>query len=354
VTWLVIFIPVTIGLEVFVPERYLLIFIASSLAILPLAKWMGDATEQLAAYFGEGVGGLLNATFGNAAELIIALAALRAGLYDVVKASIVGSIIGNVLLVLGAAMLAGGLRHQEQRFNAVAARSQATMLMLAAIALILPAYFQSAVGTTTQGLDRLSVSISIVLLLAYLLNLAFALVTHRALFAGSDQPDEGKVQPPKARAVSMLAGTTVGIAWMSEILVGTIEPATHELGLSKIFVGVFVVAVMGNAVEHATAIFAAMKDRMDLSLAIAIGSSVQIALFVAPVLVLASLFFGPMPMDLAFPAGLVLLVLVSVLITAQVANDGRSDWLEGIQLLTIYLVLGLTLFFVPTNSMSPH
>jgi Ca2+:H+ antiporter len=354
VTWLLIFVPVTIGLEIFVPEHYLLIFIASSLAILPLARWMGDATEQLATHFGEGVGGLLNATFGNAAELIIALAALRAGLYDVVKASIVGSIIGNVLLVLGAAMLAGGLRHQEQRFNAVAARSQATMLVLAAIALILPAYFQSAVGTTTQGLDRLSVSISIVLLLAYLLNLAFALVTHRALFAGSPEPDEGKAQPSKARAIFLLAGATVGIAWMSEILVGTIEPATHQLGLSKVFVGVFVVAVMGNAVEHATAIFAAMKDRMDLSLSIAIGSSVQIALFVAPVLVLASLFLGPMPMDLAFPAGLVLLVLVSVLITAQVANDGRSDWLEGIQLLTIYLVLGLTLFFVPANSMSSH
>jgi Ca2+:H+ antiporter len=315
---------------------------------------MGDATEQLATHFGEGVGGLLNATFGNAAELIIALAALRAGLHDVVKASIVGSIIGNVLLVLGAAMLAGGLRHQEQRFNAVAARSQATMLVLAAIALILPAYFQSAVGTTTQGLDRLSVSISIVLLLAYLLNLAFALITHRALFAGSHEPDERKAQPSKTRAISLLAGTTVGIAWMSEILVGTIEPATHQLGLSKVFVGVFVVAVMGNAVEHATAIFAAMKDRMDLSLSIAIGSSVQIALFVAPVLVLASLFLGPIPMDLAFPAGLVLLVLVSVLITAQVANDGRSDWLEGIQLLTIYLVLGLTLFFVPANSMSSH
>jgi Ca2+:H+ antiporter len=354
VTWLLIFVPVTIGLEIFVPEHYLLIFIASSLAILPLARRMGDATEQLATHFGEGVGGLLNATFGNAAELIIALAALRAGLYDVVKASIVGSIIGNVLLVLGAAMLAWGLRHQEQRFNAVAARSQATMLVLAAIALILPAYFQSAVGTTTQGLDRLSVSISIVLLLAYLLNLAFALVTHRALFAGSPEPDEGKAQPSKARAISLLAGATVGIAWMSEILVGTIEPATHQLGLSKVFVGVFVVAVMGNAVEHATAIFAAMKDRMDLSLSIAIGSSVQIALFVAPVLVLASLFLGPMPMDLAFPAGLVLLVLVSVLITAQVANDGRSDWLEGIQLLTIYLVLGLTLFFVPANSMSSH
>ena len=353
-TWLLIFVPVTIGFEVFAPERYLLIFIASALAILPLARWMGDATEQLATYFGEGVGGLLNATFGNAAELIIALAALRAGLYDVVKASIVGSIIGNVLLVLGAAMLAGGLRHQEQRFNAVAARSQATMLVLAAIALMLPAYFQSTVGRTTQGLDRLSVSISIVLLLAYLLSLTFALVTHRSLFAGSHVPDEGKAQPSKARAISVLAGTTVGIAWMSEILVGTIEPATHQLGLSKVFVGVFVVAVMGNAVEHATAIFAAMKDRMDLSLSIAIGSSVQIALFVAPVLVLASLFLGPMPMDFAFPAGLVLLVLVSVLITAQVANDGRSDSLEGTQLLTIYLVLGLTLFFAPANSTSSH
>ena len=352
--WLVIFVPVTIGLEIFVPERYLLIFIASSLAILPLARWMGDATEQLATYFGEGVGGLLNATFGNAAELIIALAALRAGLYDVVKASIVGSIIGNVLLVLGAAMLAGGLRHQEQRFNAVAARSQATMLVLAAIALILPAYFQSAVGTTTQALNRLSVSISILLLFAYFLNLTFALVTHRALFAGSYELDEAKARPSKIRAISVLAGATVGIAWMSEILVGTIEPATLELGLSKVFVGVFVVAVMGNAVEHATAIFAAMKDRMDLSLSIAIGSSVQVALFVAPVLVLASLFFGPLPMDLAFPAGLVLVVLVSVLITAQVANDGRSDWLEGIQLLTIYLVLGLTLFFVPANSTSSH
>jgi len=247
VTWLVIFVPVTIGLEVFAPERFLLIFIASTLAILPLARWMGDATEQLATHFGEGVGGLLNATFGNAAELIIALAALRAGLHDVVKASIVGSIIGNVLLVLGAAMLAGGLRHQEQHFNAVAARSQATMLVLAAIALILPAYFQSAVGTTTtRGLDGLSVSISIVLLLAYLLSLAFALVTHRALFAGSHEPDEGKAQPSKARAVSVLAGTTVGIAWMSEILVGTIEPATHTLGLSKVFVGVFVVAVWGT------------------------------------------------------------------------------------------------------------
>src|SRR5246127_1968488 len=193
--WLLLFVSAAIGLEFFAPERHLLVFVTASLAILPLAGWMGRGTEQRAERVGEGVGGLLNATFGNAAELIIALAALRAGLHDVVKASIVGSIIGNVLLVLRAAMLAGGLRHQEQRFNAVAARSQATMLVLAAIALILPAYFQSAVGTTTQGLDRLSVSISIVLLLAYLLNLAFALITHRALFAGLHEPDERKAQP---------------------------------------------------------------------------------------------------------------------------------------------------------------
>lgn len=352
--WLVIFVPVTVGLEALIPERYLLIFITSSLAILPLARWMGDATEQLATHFGEGIGGLLNATFGNAAELIIALAALRAGLHDVVKASIVGSIIGNVLLVLGAATLAGGLRRKEQHFNAVAARSQATMLVLAAIALILPACFQSAVGSTRQGLDRLSVSISIMLLLAYLLSLVFALLTHRTLFAGSYEPQEGKTHPKRARAMFVLAIATIGIAWMSEILVGTIDPATHALGLTRVFVGVFIVAVMGNAVEHATAISAAMKGRMDLSLSIAIGSSVQIALFVAPVLVLASLFVGPTPMDLAFPVGLVVLVVVSVLITAQVANDGRSDWLEGMQLLTVYLVLGLTLFFLPDSPVASH
>ena len=351
--WLLVFFPITIGVEIFAPERHLLLFVTSSLAILPFARWMGDATEHLAAHFGEGIGGLLNATFGNAAELIIALAALRAGLHDIVKASIVGSIIGNVLLVLGGVMLAGGMRYQEQHFNPIAARSQATMLLLAAIALILPAVFQTA-ANGTGGLDRLSVAISIVLLLVYLLSLTFALVTHRALFAGSHEPDEQKGQPSKGRAIAVLAGATVGIAWMSEILVGTIEPATHELGLSQVFIGVFVVAVLGNAVEHATAIRVAMKGRMDLSLSIAIGSSVQIALFVAPVRVLTSLVLGPAPMDLAFPAGLVLLVLVSVVITTQVANDGRSDWLEGVQLLTIYVILGLTFFFLPASATSSH
>lgn len=351
--WLLLFIPIAISLEHFTPERHLLVFLACSLAILPLAAWMGRATEQLAERMGEGVGGLLNATFGNAAELIIALAALRAGLQDVVKASIAGSIVGNILLVLGAAMLAGGVRYPEQRFNAAAARSQATMLTLAAIALILPAAYQIAPGTKMAGgMGPLSVSISVVLLLVYLLFLVFTLVTHSSLFAGSYAPEEaGPHAPPwqVGRSVLVLVATTASIAWVSEILVGAIEPTAHTFGLSNAFVGVFIVAVLGNAAEHATAITVALKNRMDLSLSIAIGSSVQVALFVGPVLVLLSLVLGPRPMDLTFPGGLVLSVLLAVLITGQVAGDGRSDWLKGVQLLAVYLVLGLTFFFLPAG-----
>ena len=347
--WLVLFVPVAVGLEFLAPNRHLLIFGTSSLALLPLAAWLGWATEQLAARMGEGVGGLLNATFGNAAELIIALVALRAGLHDVVEASIAGSIVGNMLLVLGGAMLAGGLRHSEQQFNPVGARSEATMLTLAAIALIVPAAFEARAGMTAAGLGRLSISLSVVLLLSYVLFLTYALVTHSALFAGS-APQREKTQASVTRSMLVLIAATVGIAWMSELLVGAIEPATHEFGLSKVFVGVFVVAILGNAAEHATAISAALKNRMDLSLSIAIGSSVQVALFVAPVLVLASLFVGPAPMDLAFPPGLVLIVFLAVLITGQVASDGRSDWLEGMQLLVVYLVLALTFFFLPSTS----
>jgi Ca2+:H+ antiporter len=244
-------------------------------------------------------------------------------------------------------MLCGGLRRPEQHFNPAGARSQATMLTLAAIALILPAAFQAAAHTTAAGLGRLSVTIAVVLLFAYLLNLVFALVTHAALFKGSHVAEEREQHPSVARAVAVLAAATAAIAWMSEIMVGAIEPTAHELGLSNVFVGVFVVAIMGNAAEHATAVRAAMNDRMDLSLSIAIGSSVQVALFVAPILVLVSLFVGPAPMDLAFPAGLVLAVLLAVLITGQVAGDGRSDWLKGAQLLTVYLVLALTYYFLP-------
>ena len=349
--WLLIFVPTAIALEHLAPEHHMLVFIAAALAILPLAGWMGRATEELAERSGEGVGGLLNATFGNAAELIIALAALRAGLHDVVKASIAGSVVGNILLVLGAAMLAGGLRHPEQRFNPSGARSQATMLTLAAIALFLPAAYSAlAAAPGANGLSSLSVSISVVLLAVYALFLLFSLRTHSALFAGNVDVEHGATSArpwSTGQAMLVLAGATAVIAWISEILVGAIEPTAHEIGLSNLFVGVFVVAILGNAAEHATAITAATRNRMDLSLSIAIGSSVQVALFVAPVLVLASLVIGKAPMDLVFPPGLVLTVFLSVLITGQVAGDGRSDWLKGVQLLAVYVILGLAFFFAP-------
>jgi Ca2+:H+ antiporter len=310
---------------------------------------MGHATEHLAERLGEGVGGLLNATFGNAAELIIAIVALQAGLHDVVMASIVGSIVGNILLVLGAAMLAGGLRHREQKFSAEGARAQATMLTLAAIALILPAAFEAGLGGggSARALLPLSIGLAIVLLLVYVLFLVFSLVTHKALFMGSHTVDEEQHETwSVGRATAILATATVFIAWMSEILVGSIQPAALSLGLSNVFVGVFVVAILGNAAEHATAVTMALKNRMDLSLSIAIGSSIQVAMFVAPLLVLLSFFVGPSPMDLAFSGGLVLAVLLAVLITEQLASDGRSDWLKGVQLLAVYIVLGLTFFFV--------
>jgi Ca2+:H+ antiporter len=345
--WLLVFVPLAIGLQYFAPEQHLLIFFAAAIAILPLAKWMGHATERLAERTSEGIGGLLNATFGNAAELIIALAALRAGLHDVVKASIAGSIIGNILLVLGAAMLAGGLKHKEQQYSGAGARAQATMLTLAAIAIVMPAAYTLAAGRAEDSLGPLSVSISVVLLVVYALFLVFSLLTNKAIFAGSrGHRGENHEQPwPATKALLVLAVATAFVAWISEILVHVIAPTTVALGLSSVFVGVFVIAILGNAAEHASAVTAAMKNRMDLSMAISFGSSVQVALFVAPLLVLLSLVVGPEPLDLAFSGGLVLTILLAVLITGQVAGDGRSDWLKGLQLLGVYVILGLAFFF---------
>jgi len=344
--WMLLFVPVTVLLEYANPSGHVWIFIASGLAIIPLAGWMGRATEEVASYAGEGIGGLLNATFGNAAELIIAVVALNSGLYDVVKASLAGSIIGNVLLVLGAAMLAGGVRFNVQNYNALAARSQATMLTLAAIALMGLAVFRAQVGTGNAKLDAdLSVAIACVLLFVYVLDLSFELITHKQLFVGEGGERAAAPRWSLRQALLVLAGATVLVAWMSEILVGAIEPTTHALGLNSIFVGVFVVAILGNAAEHATAVQAAMKNRMDLSLSIAIGSSVQIALFVAPVLVLLCHVVGPAPMDLIFRPGLVFSVFFAILITAQVAGNGESDWLKGTQLIAVYIILGLLFFF---------
>jgi len=351
--WLLIFVPVAIGLRFLAPEWQTLIFFASCVAILPLAGWLGRATEHLAARTGEGIGGLLNATFGNAAELIIALVALREGLHEIVKASLTGSIIGNVLLVMGAAVLAGGLRFKTQRFNATAARSQASMLTLAAIALIVPAAFHylGGPGAAARQAD-LSLEIAAVLLVTYFLGLVFALHTHKQLFAGKAAEAaavEGGHHKPWtfARSLTILLGATALVAWISEILVGSVEHAAEALGMTSVFVGVVVVAVIGNAAEHSTAVLVALKDRMDLSLGIAIGSSIQIALFVAPVLVLASRFVGPGPMNLVFTPAEVLAIVLAVAISSQIAGDGESNWLEGVQLLAVYLVLGIVFYFLP-------
>jgi len=335
----------------------LAVFTFSALAIIPLAGRMGEATEQLASRLGAGVGGLLNATFGNAAELIIALVALQRGLYDVVKASLTGSIIGNILLVLGVSMLAGGLRREKQKFDRSAAAASSTLLALAALALLVPAVFhlvaEGAVAHHTLTPDRevltehaLSLEIAVVLFVSYLLSLLFSLRTHKHLYAGAATEHEHKpIQV--GRAIVTLVVATALVAWMSELLVGAVEETSRVLGLSEVFVGVIVVAVVGNAAEHSTAVMVAMKNHMDLALNIAIGSSIQIALFVAPVLVFASHFVPHGPMDLRFTAFEVLAVMAAVGVVNLVAQDGESNWLEGALLLAVYVVLGLAFFFLP-------
>ena len=337
-------------------------FVFAALAIVPLAGLMGGATERIADRMGAGIGGLLNATFGNAAELIIALVALSRGYHDVVKASLTGSIIGNVLLVLGLSIVAGGAKRDKQTFDRTSATAGSTLLALAAIGLVVPAMFHWAAEAAVRSaqitnahevaLERtLSLEISVVLFVVYLLSLVFSLRTHKHLYAG--QPHEGEAAHASpsgsqiGRAVMTLLLATALIAWMSELLVGAVEEASHALGLTKVFVGVIVVAIIGNAAEHSTAVLVAMKNRMDLALNIAIGSSIQIALFVAPVLVFASYAVGGRPMDLLFSPFEVLAVLIAVSTVNLVSQDGESNWLEGALLLAVYLVLGIAFYFLP-------
>ena len=335
----------------------LVVFLFSGLAIIPLAGIMGEATERLASRLGAGIGGLLNATFGNAAELIIALVALHRGLYDVVKASLTGSIIGNVLLVLGVAMVVGGSRREKQKFDRSAAAASSTLLLLAAIALVVPAAFhlvaESAVDHARLLPEReawlerhLSLDISIVLFLAYIASLLFTLKTHKHLYTGgAESHQRERVSVP--RSVGALVVATGLVAWMSEILVGTVAEASESLGLTQVFVGVIVVAIIGNAAEHSTAVLVAVKNQMDLALNIAIGSSIQIALFVAPVLVFASYAMPHGPMDLRFSVFEVLAVLASAGAVNFVSQDGESNWLEGALLLAVYVVLGIAFYFLP-------
>ncbi len=348
--WLLVFVPISVGLHFYFPDKATFTFVAACLAIVPLAGWLGKATGQLAERTGEGIGGLLNATFGNAAELIIALMALHKGLYGVVKASLTGSIIGNLLLVMGGALLAGGVRYKTQKFNETAARSQSSMLLLAAISLIVPAAFHYLAGSAAVPKeDGLSLEISVVLITTYGLSLVFSLGTHKQYFGVSEAPPEemNGERWPLRKSIGVIAGATALIAWLSEILVGSVEPAAQAFGMTGVFVGVIVVAIVGNAAEHSTAIMMAMKNRMDLSLGVSIGSSIQIALFVAPALVFASYFIGPCPMNLVFSPAEVMAIVVTVVITGQVTGDGESNWLEGVQLLAVYIILGIVFYFLP-------
>jgi Ca2+:H+ antiporter len=360
--WLLVFVPVATGLEL-AHASPTAIFLTSCLAVIPLAGWMGKATEHLAERVGAGIGGLLNATFGNAAELIIALLFLVearrdpptvAMSHEIVKASLTGSIIGNILLVLGASLLAGGLRYPKQEFNATAARTGATMLTLAAISLVVPAGFALIKGAqTSHHIDELSLAICLLLLFIYAMSLLFSLRTHKHLYLGEVGEEAAHLEEEagpaerwslgKSVVVLVVSAALVGV--MSEFLVQTVDHAATALHMPKLFIGIVVVAIIGNAAEHSTAILMALRNRMDLALGIAIGSSIQIALFVAPVLVLAS-YALRQPMDLVFDTSEVLAIVLAVAIVSQIAGDGESNWLEGVQLLSVYAILGVLFYYL--------
>jgi Ca2+:H+ antiporter len=353
---LAVFIPVAIGLEIAHADP-VLIFGAAALGVIPTAALMGIATEELAAKSGPGIGGLLNVTFGNAPELIIAFFALLEGLQEVVKASIVGSIVGNILLVLGAAMLVGGWNREKQTFNATAAGAQSAMLLLALAALILPALWQLIHGGGLPGvgdervdfgsdLEHLSFGVAIVLMLSYVAGLYFSLKTHKQLFNPYSEDDhEDTLGWSVKKSLVLLGVAAVAVGIMSEILVGSISEASHDIGLSEFFVGVFIVAIVGNAAEHWVAVLVAAKNKMDLAVNIAIGSSAQIALFVAPILVLASFVVGDNPMALVFNGYEIGALVLAVLIANFLTQDGESNWFEGVQLLALYAVFGLVFFY---------
>jgi Ca2+:H+ antiporter len=356
---LLLFVPISIAAH-FLEWGSAIVFITSCVAIVPLAAWMGTATEEIAVVAGPTLGGLLNATFGNATELIIALIALNAGLVNVVKATITGSIIGNLLLVMGLSMLLGGLRYKEQDFQPIVARVNASSMNLAVIAMLLP----TAMDATTPGIDEgtlqgLSVAVAGVLIVVYALTLLFSMKTHSYLFdvgmvdieleageAVSSPTEEPEHKVNLGLWIGVLLGVTLLVALESELLVGTLEEATSQLGLTALFTGVILLPIIGNAAEHATAVTVAMKNKMDLSVSVAVGSSLQIALFVAPVLVIAGWFLGQ-PMDLDFNPFELVAVTVAVLIANSISSDGKSNWLEGILLIAAYLVLGLAFYFHP-------
>ena len=349
--WLLIAVPATALVHYASPQNPLPGFVLACVAIIPLAGLLGLATEKLAAHTGDAIGGFLNATLGNAAEMIIALVALHAGMLDVVKASITGSIIGNLLLVMGAAFLAGGLRHPVQTFATLGVRAQIGMMALAAMAILIPSIVAViGGGRFVSQSATFSVVVSFILLAVYLLSLVFSLRTHVHLFQGEARAGHDETHGASwsiSRAVGVMVVVTLLIVWMSEILVATVEHASKSLGLTNLFVGVVIVAVVGNAAEHSTAILMALRNRMEIAINIAVGSTTQIALLVAPVLVLLSLAIAPAPLSLAFSGVEVFLVLMATFVASILLVDGKSTWFTGVQLLAVYLVMAITVFGVP-------
>jgi Ca2+:H+ antiporter len=346
--WLLAFVPVVFAAQQLKPEAHTLLFVLSVLAIVPLAALLSHATESVAAKTGDTVGGLLNATLGNLTELVIALAALRAGQYTLVKASIAGAIVANTLFMLGASFLLGGVKHHVQEYNRASARLQASLLFLATIAMLIPsavAEADSAAGSAY--IEKLSVSLSVLLIAAYGLGLLFSLKTHRELFGGAEHAETGEAPWPLGLALATLAGVTVLVALVSEVFVESVQQAAVALGMTSAFVGFIVVALVGGAAEMASAFSGARKNRLDLSVGIALGSASQIALFVAPILVLLSYVIGPMPMNLQFWPGAVVMMLIATMTASLVTNSGRSAWFVGVLVLMVYLIFAMTLYLLP-------
>ena len=351
INWLLIFVPITIILERFEGAPAPLVFFSAGIAIVPIAALIVRATEQLATRTGDAIGGLLNATFGNAPELIISLVALRAGYIDMVRASLVGAILANLLLALGVAFFTGGLRFHDQKFNPTAARAYSTMMFLAAISMTVPSAFSRFFAP--QGIIReeklLNIGIACLLLVAYGLYILFSLKTHSTAFASVEAqgPEHREEQWSLARAVGSLVLASVLAAWMSEKLVGAAEATGHALGMSQVFIGIVFVAIVGGAAESGSAIAMARKNKLDLSLGIGLGSCIQIALFVAPLLVLLSYFIAPQPFSLSFGRAEIGSLFMAVIIGAMVSADGQSNWYKGIQLITVYAIIALMFYLIP-------
>jgi Ca2+:H+ antiporter len=346
--WLLAFVPLVFVAHKVKPEAHTLLFVLSVLAIVPLAALLSHATESVAAKTGDTLGGLLNATLGNLTELVIALAALRAGQYTLVKASIAGAIVTNALFMLGASFLLGGLKHHVQEYNRASARLQAGLLFLATIAMLIPSVVSGADSTEGSAFaEKLSVSLSVLLIAAYGLGLLFSLRTHREFFGGAEQAKTGEAPWPLRLALATLAGVTILVALVSEVFVESVQQAAVAFRMTPAFVGFIVVALVGGAAEMASAFSAARKDRLDLSVGIALGSASQIALFVAPILVLLSYIVGPVPMDLQFWPGAVAMILVATMTASLVTNSGRSAWFVGVLILMVYLIFAMTLYLLP-------